>query len=510
MRKTRLRTLRFTRLLHFLLVCVLVTICTAFIASRSKVVPPSTPPSLSHDRAILSLCRHKPHPGTGRVAASPRARYDAIPSRDGSHTVKARFICTQTNANRMLYDFVATARLAGVPVEVIGLGWNSFSPIDRQWFLVDYADAENLSDDDVVVHLDSDMLFTGEDLYPAIAEFVEKSPASANKTDPLLVRQNNQTAPVLFSTENNCKRYHFTEDAECMADYDDLDSLYTTWSKTSHKESFVPNKDGERNSQRFLNCGFVMGRVWALRLLRNAYSTYVHDNNPPDGSPQWISDQGIYAWFYLNLSRWEVESGLLGRNARLGKRGPLGMVGGMIGLDYQQKYTGAYHGGNVGLLRYGSVDFPEDMPAKYMEHLSPLKADLISRLHNGTLRYGTSAAGAAVAQESLSYRPANTSNTLVGSEHWGAPVIDGTTPPLWHFCGPEKTTKLPAFGSLLPSLIVLDAFPSEEEVSSRIFWSSEPIRVWSVVPAPSRPFMPVTIMRNETADITSEDLCRLR
>lgn len=442
---------------------------------------------------------------------SAPARYDAIPSSDGSHTVKARFLCSHDKKNRMLYDFLSTARLAGVPVEVVGLGWDSFSSVDRQWFLVDYADAEHLSDEDVVVQFDSDMLFTGEDLYPAIAEFVAKSPANASQTDPLMVRLNEQVAPVLFSSENNCVRHQMNSDHLCVSDFDDLDSLYASWSESSSlNKTFIPNTKGRRNPQRFLNCGFVMGRVWALRLLRNAFSYYAYHNPPPDGSGKWVVDQGIYANFFLNLSRWEVNSGLLSqkREDRLGKPGPLGMVGGMLGMDYQQNYTAAIHGGNVGLLHLNEKHFPHDTFCNFRTYINQFFVDVIKELRNGTIPCNTTATGAAIMGQSLSYYPHKTNYTVVGEEYWGVPVFDDTTPPLWHFCGPEKTTKLPAFGALLPSLIVMEVFPWEEEVSSRVFWSAEPTRVWSVVPAISRPLMPLTIVRSSINDITSEELCR--
>lgn len=466
--------------------------------------------AVSYD-GLLRLCRRRSH--AGRVGLrSPRERYDTVPSSDGSHTVKARFLCTQTHVDRLLYNFLSTAHLAGVPFELVGLGWDAFSMVDRQWFPVDYAEAEDLNDDDVVALFDSDMLFTGEDLYPAVAEFVKNSPASASTTDPLLVRLNKQVAPVLFSAENNCVKQQFNNREECTAEFDDLDSLYANWSKASSLDKqYVSNARGKRNSQRFMNCGFVIGRVWALRLLRTAFTTYVRENLPPDGSGKWTVDQGIFTELFLGLSRWEVTSGLLsekGEEDRLGKIGPLGMVGGMIGLDYQQKFTAPVHGANVGLLQFGKARLPHDITSTYQKRFPGMRADVINGLRNGTVHYGASPTGAAVMNQSLSFYPLKTNDTIEGDEYWGVPVFDRTTPPVWHFCGPEKKTKLPAFGALLPSLIVLDTFPWEEEVSSRVFWSSEPTRVWSAVPAASRPDMPVTILRNLTADITSEDLCR--
>lgn len=512
MRKRQANRLRRLLRLFFCTICVSVTLTLIIVAFKGhQQAPPPTqqPVPYAYD-GLSRLCKQKVNAGRTTIR-SPRERYDTIPTGEGSHTVKARFLCVHNQHNRMLFDFVASAHLAGVPVEVVGVGWETFSAVDRHWFLIDYADAEHLSDDDVVVLFDGDMLFTGGDLYPAVQEFVSKSPSSANLTDPLLVRLNEQIAPVVFSSENNCARHQIDRLDECKSHYDgELESLYANWSldSPSLKKKYISNANGVRNTQRFMNTGFHIGRVWALRRLRSAYNEYMKDHHPVEGlDPKWLIDQGVFAELYLQLCTWELTSGLLDTKDRNGKIGPLGMVGGMIALDYQQKFTGAYHGGNVDLLQLGKMHLPRDVRFSFADHFPGLKKELIAGLQNGSVLYTTSATGVAIMKDSLSFYPVNTSATRVSEDYWGVPLLDGTTPPLWHFCGPEKKEKLPVFSTILPSLIVLDAFPWEEEVSSRLFWSSEPTPMWSVVPSP-RVDMPLTIIRSAERDMTSQDLCQ--
>lgn len=478
------------------------------IAALSPRKVPSPEPFRNTERAngISRVCRQKPE-SVRQPIQSPRDRYDAVPSFDGSRTARVRFLTLSTKINRLLFDFLASARLAGVPLSVLGRGWDSFNMTSRIWLSVKYADAEHLNDEDVVLLIDSDVLFTGEDLYPVVQEFVSNSPATAGEADPLLVRLNEQTAPVLFSVERVCVKHQIHCGKACRDTFDEVEYLHGNWSLTSTlKRKFVSNVDGRRNPYRFINGGFMIARVWALRRLNRAFYRFMAEN-PPAWGGTWSVDQGILSELFVALSKWEVTSGLLSAEDRLGKEGPLGMIGGMISLDYQHKFSSAFQAPNYDFIQYGfkTIRTPDEDRAATLMRLHQTATD---DLRNGTLKYGTTCAGAAVAKASLTLPPFDTAETtLTGSEYWGVPVLDNTEPRLWHFCGPEKYDNMNAYAQLLPTLVTQDAFPWEEEVSSRVFWAADPTPVWSVIPSNDHEF-PVTLIRNDTADFTNDELCQ--
>ena len=57
-----------------------------------------------------------------------------------------------------------------------------------------------LSDDDVIVKLDSDIMFTGLDYLPFIDKFIKLSPANLSELDAKAVRTGEALPPVLYGT----------------------------------------------------------------------------------------------------------------------------------------------------------------------------------------------------------------------------------------------------------------------------------------------------------------------
>lgn len=95
-----------------------------------------------------------------------------------------------TLANRV--DFAvcaeqASALASGVNVSVVGFG-EPYSHVTRLRRYLDFAEKEGLADEDVVMFVDSDVLWTGIGLEDALAKFVAYSPATQASLWPAAVR----------------------------------------------------------------------------------------------------------------------------------------------------------------------------------------------------------------------------------------------------------------------------------------------------------------------------------
>lgn len=449
---------------------------------------------------LSELC-NSPRQPYGTLQPDPRERFEAVPNGFNNGTVKVRFIATHTQRDAQLFEFVATAHLAGVPVEVLGLGWKDFSSINRQHLIADYIEAAELNDDDVVMMLDSDMLFTGDDLYPLMAEFVSNSPATAEETNALLVRTYKQTAPVLLSAEVNCMRLGGVRPQDCTKDFDKIEELSREYSE-AHNLPYWHNRNGDRNPNRYLNNGLVMGRVWALKRLRYAFFNYKQMVRPVVGR-EWVMDQAIYAALYVALRFWEFKRHDMSLSAGQLNAPPYGMVGGMIALDFENKFVGPYHQFNVnGALEYSG------------EHISQrniagvLKTKVQQRLKEGDIKQKATAVGAPMAAAAVSFikRPLPAGSESGPEGTFSVPLTYGVEPPLWHFCGNEKVRYLPAFSHILPTRIILDVFPELVNVTLQVFWSAPSTRLWSVE-STTKKIHSFALQQSPSMDVTA--LCRI-
>lgn len=459
-------------------------------------------PFLLHDVCRKTAVQTEAATASNRSSESedPRQRYDAVWDVNKTKAVKVRFVATHTRRDEQLFEFLASARLAGVPVEIIGLDWKGFSLMQRHQFIVEYIKAENLSDDDVVMMIDSDMLFTGLDLYPLLQEFVSNSPSTPEETDPRLVRLHQQRAPVLFTAENHCMRIGgVAREVNCGIVYEVLESMMASWASS---EGFVYNinLDGKRNENRYLNNGLIMGRVWAHKILREAFYDYSKTVFPADGN-EWTMDQGVYADLFLNLRYWELNEGLLKATAyRKGKVGPFGLVAGMMELDYQQDFVGAYHMFNI----YEKLQYTNRKLSR-IKTVTEWKPEVLSDIRDGVVRCSLTPAGALMANALVSFIH-KTPNVLDKNDQFGIPYTKGVNSPIWHFCGNEKSTFMPMFLQVLPVTMAADAFPEQQAIVQSIFWSAAPNKVWTVSLTPG-PDGYLPLERSSKLDLTGEALC---
>lgn len=246
----------------------------------------------------------------------------------------------------------------------------------------------------------------------------------------------------------------------------------------------------------------ILGRVWAHKILREAFYTYQRFNLPFSQKIRWEMDQGIFAALFLQLRFWEVKSGLLNAEKRKGFSGPYGLIGGMIDLEYSTSLVGVFHNYNVPeFIVYANCSLSIELYLK--EVISPVTKQISA----GAFPVVRSRPGAAMSQTFVSFKFAP-HNILNDSSPVGVPYGRGTEPALWHMCGPEKKDTYPQFRQALPLRIVLDAIPSERLHTQRVFQSAPPTRVWAVGDKVAEDgFIP--LLRSPALDLTTELLCKL-
>lgn len=432
-------------------------------------------------------------------------RFDSVMDNSTGKTVKVRFLATHTRGklanDTILYGFLASARLAGVPVEIIGWNWKTFSLLMRHQFISEYIEKEKLNDDDVMMMIDTDILFNGMDLYPLMEKYLANSPSSPEALNARKVRLFQQTAPVLISSEGNCARFEgeCKTSQSCESKYNVVEVAMEQWA-LEEGLSYERNDQRTRNLNRFLNNGLILGRVWAMKKLCFAYHEYAKTVLP--AHDEWSADQGIWADLYLNLRYWEIREEQLDLNPKK-KINAFGLLPGMIELDYNNIYAGWHH---FGMFRFSFVYSGKTFITSMQNMNDDLLMKTRKKILDGNISIGRTASGALFANAFFTLKLSNV------SEHEGkigVPISDGSEPPLWHFPGPDKKIFMPYFYQFLPTRIVLDVYPDEIENTQRVFWKSKKNKVWLVYPDNSSKYALLSLKHEEKNDFSGSEICSL-
>lgn len=425
------------------------------------------------------------------------------------HPAKVRFVCVSNTFDTKLFGSFMTATIAGVPLEVLGSNWEAYSHLDRYDVYLSYIERTGMQGNDVLVAMDADVLFSGEDLYPAVQAFVTLSPASAEELrDVLAIRQRLLMAPVRFAAEGNCMRYNVVSKKRCKEDDDTVERAMGMWA-SNHSIPYLSNEKGRSNNIRNLNGGFIIARVWAFKQFVAALKHFV-SHNAPRISKKWACDQSAISTLLLQLRWWEMASGVLeglpprdmspselraanvSRPIRLPStgRGPSGLSAGLIDLDSESRWTLIV----PYIYTYGERSSVFGVP---IEHSTVLDEPFVqAHLAQHPLPLRTSATGVMLSPHFLQnpVRPAvdctNKSEahllpycqdpvrrSLALGLTPGTPI----TPLLWHISGRRKAEFLQRYYRLLPWKMALDVDPSQKDVVQETLWAAPPSRFWPVL-----------------------------
>lgn len=277
-----------------------------------------------------------------------------------SRRTSVRFLISSTKMNEQTLRALLSATVSGVPVELVGLGWRHFRLPRRFELLLSYMEREQLEDHDVIVFVDNDVVFTGEDPYSSVVAFVSLSPASEAELEGTVrdIRLGLRAAPIRLSVENNCMRRNVVPKNRCSDDYVVVDRGFTEWCH-AHNETCLSAFGSGGTRQPFLNSGFMIGRVWALKKYLRAFYGFM-ESHKPHKTAKWQDDQSVHSTLYLQLRWWEIVSGALdGGPPRtvtqdeadasglsvtpmmpLAGCGPSGLPAGLIDVDEEGRWAG--------------------------------------------------------------------------------------------------------------------------------------------------------------------------
>eukprot|EP00796_Vickermania_ingenoplastis_P007517 gene7517-biopygen5105 len=328
-------------------------------------------------------------------------RFRAV--RDGSRpnaTAQVRFVTSADSLKyNMVLPFVLSAQVAGVPLDLLGVGDKRVGTdhLAKWLYLEEFVRAAELADEDVVVMMDTDVLFTGRDPLPAVEEFLATTARSASEMDVRKIRLHQQRPPFLLSSEETCylpqsirgdmcsALFHLLE--ECRAGIIAAHNAEIVESEGERSDSragaappeavvqgrsglgpeagrdgttahhqpqrrrwkYEDNREKKRNTHVHPNSGGVIARVWALKQVIAAIHYFFTTRFCEVMSPErHISDQSVVGLILAELMKWEVqdEQVLLGtssdrgvrtnRSAPLEQTPPYGLTPGVMGLDYEQ------------------------------------------------------------------------------------------------------------------------------------------------------------------------------
>eukprot|EP00796_Vickermania_ingenoplastis_P007518 gene7518-biopygen5106 len=307
-------------------------------------------------------------------------RFRAV--RDGSRpnaTAQVRFVTSADSLKyKMVLPFVLSAQVAGVPLDLLGVGDERLhdNHILKWLYLEEFVRAAELADEDVVVMMDTDVLFTGRDPLPAVEEFLATTARSASEMDVRKIRLHQQRPPFLLSAEENCYMPLALEKKMCPRLFEYLEDLRGVLvaareavvqgkngrgpeagrdGTTAHHQpqrrrwKYEDNREKKRNTRVHPNSGGVIARVWALKQVIAAIRSFEQSRvtlTVPD--QLWYCDQSMVGSILAELMKWEVqdEQVLWGtssdrgvrtnRSAPLEQTPPYGLTPGVMGLDYEQ------------------------------------------------------------------------------------------------------------------------------------------------------------------------------
>ncbi|KPI88925.1 hypothetical protein ABL78_1970 [Leptomonas seymouri] len=394
----------------------------------------------------------------------------------GKGNVQAHFVTLSTRTDDFMHATTTAATMAGVPLNVIGVGWSWFAFTRRMEILRSFIDQDGVAGEDILISMDADAILSGEDVYESIAAFVASTAASVDEHDTYSVRDirlRRRLPPVLFSAEYNCMHAQaYPSRHLCPTGYNVIDEMMNAWSLVAGAP--LPSEHRQVNPFRYLNAGVVVARVWALRRVWAAAQAFMSSHVPYEGQ-EWWCDQSVLGSLYLQLRWWEIRSAGLDTatpqqlsNKTMEQclfqplvlpephRGPHGLPGGLIGLDHDGRFSLviSMQMEPKGVLQIGGnpttkTTPPEAALAKYL-----LGSGRIEDTLTGTLRSSHHVelvprpgfdCGAAVEQVSRPPECAYRAAVL------GTPAdAEAVTPLIWHFAGKYKRLLLTRFRAVFP------------------------------------------------------------
>lgn len=423
-------------------------------------------------------------------------RYEAVTPRQGGPTATVRFVVFEEETlTRRLFAFLAYARLAGVPVEIIQRSTlHGGSYLDHEGLLVTYADALHLRDEDVVVLLHTDMLFTGIDVFPLVQEFVSSTPPTPTECHTRNARQSrNQTAPLLFMWS---KCTHL--DDNCVEEIFAVNKTSGQWYLPETREA-NPKQGSEGNYAVPIHVAsrVSMTRVWALRRLHESFLLFTkkrREDNNITGIEHFISQHvddfisSAYTHLYWILRDWEwaQEKAAL-QNTSITPAPPLyDLIPGMLGLEMNTKYLGVVREKRNDRKRFffnnNEID-SDRLP------FSLIRQSTLQDLLDKRVLLNFTATGAAMSSALLSFKPVLQKFNRFHRFGAIAPrkrnvtyvfeaYKDGT-PAVWFAVGEEKEDFLVQLLDVLPTRIVLDVMVEKRVSAAQVLFASiNP--VWSV------------------------------
>lgn len=439
------------------------------------------------------------------------------PARAG-RTVAAHFVTLSTRTDDFLSTTTTAATMAGVALDVVGVGWAWFTFARRMELVASFLEQAGASEDDVVVSMDADAVLSGEDVQDALAAFAASTAATADEHATYAVRDirlGRRQPPVLFSAEYNCMHAQaYAQRYLCPTGYDEIDEQMQQWSQRANVS--LPSEHRHVNPLRYLNAGVVVARVWALRRVWAAARAFMATHTFYEGD-EWWCDQSVYASLYLQLRWWEVGSGALDTATPHSpsaedqaacpfqplvlpdpQHGPHGLLGGLIGLDHAGRFCLVISTQVLpkGLLQIGgtatsSDTSPDSALTAYLQgratmevgRTTPLRSShrLTISPRKGVDCEGHDAAGAAPADEPPDCRYRAAVLGITNEE----PAI---TPLIWHFAGKQKRVLLTRFRVVFPwyTPMLWNATLRRDVVG--LLAAAPPTRLWYINETTNLPF----------------------
>ncbi|CCW70828.1 unnamed protein product [Phytomonas sp. Hart1] len=250
------------------------------------------------------------------------------------------FVMSNKIDNTLCYS-VGSAYLSGFPIVVAGYQMEYKGFLSKFDFAESAMKNAQLNPEDIVILMDSDTVFTGVDIHPFLDHFIAQSAMAPEELDALAVRQGRAMAPIVVSAEAGCWTPNLYVDNEnCAIGYEAIHKKVRAYA-AAHPEHKLPSFF-DLSSQRYINAGVVIARVWAYRELvqkaDNLTKTQPAKHKPEKG---WHCDQSIFAALYLDLLTWEVERNIFSMqlHERQAARSTYGVRAGFIGLDYANELS---------------------------------------------------------------------------------------------------------------------------------------------------------------------------
>ncbi|CCW67252.1 unnamed protein product [Phytomonas sp. Hart1] len=231
---------------------------------------------------------------------------------------------------------IGSAYLSGLPVVVAGYDMPYHGYLSKFDFLEKAIENLKLKQNEVIIVMDSDTIFTGMDLNPLLDRFVEQSAATPEELDALAVRQGRAMAPFIVSGEIACfAPYVFNNLSECRPGFQVVYNKVRKYA-AAHPEHNIP-LTFDLSPQHHLNSGVVISRVWAYReFLQKAMNLTKTIKPRTKDKNIWACDQSVYIELYIDLITLEVEKDVFSMPIHLRQafRSTYGIRAGLMGLDY--------------------------------------------------------------------------------------------------------------------------------------------------------------------------------